>query len=91
MRLRTFTATSITEAMRQVREVLGEDAIILSTEQQGAAVTLTAAIDPSSFGVAGPQRARNASRRAIALQPIRSTPSPRPCTITACRSTWRSA
>ncbi|HWA48063.1 MAG TPA: GTPase [Dongiaceae bacterium] len=58
MRLRTFTAPSITEAMRQVREALGEDAIILSTEQQGRTVTLTAAIDPAHLGAA-PVRPRN--------------------------------
>lgn len=58
MRLRTFTATSITEAMRQVREALGEDAIILSTEQQGRNVTLTAAIDPAHV-VAAPVKPRN--------------------------------
>lgn len=58
MRLRTFTATSITEAMRQVREALGEDAIILSTDQQGRQVTLTAAIDPAHVAVA-PAQPRN--------------------------------
>jgi flagellar biosynthesis protein FlhF len=58
MRLRTFTATSITEAMRQVREALGEDAIILSTDQQGRNVTLTAAIDPAHVAAA-PTRRRN--------------------------------
>src|SRR5688572_10662687 len=61
MRLRTFTAPSITEAMRQVRETLGEDAIILSTEQQGRSVTLTAAIDPAHVGAA-PIRPRNGVR-----------------------------
>lgn len=58
MRLRTFTAPSITEAMRQVREALGEDAVILSTEQVGRSVKLTAAIDPASI-VAAPPPARN--------------------------------
>jgi flagellar biosynthesis protein FlhF len=54
MRLRTFTAPSIAEAMRQVRTALGEDAVILSTEQAGKSVKLTAAIEPS-------QGARNAA------------------------------
>jgi flagellar biosynthesis protein FlhF len=49
MRLRTFTAPSISEAMRQVREVLGEDAVILSTEQTGKQVKLTAAIEPTAM------------------------------------------
>jgi flagellar biosynthesis protein FlhF len=49
MRLRTFSAPSITEAMRQVREVLGGDAVILSTEQNGKSVTVTAAIEPTDM------------------------------------------
>src|SRR5262245_5233855 len=61
MRLRTFTATSITEAMRQVREALGEDAIILSTDQQGRNVTLTAAIDPAHAAPAPAQRHNGAA------------------------------
>ena len=48
MRLRTFTAPSIGEAMRQVRTALGEDAVILSTEQVGRQVKLTAAIEPAA-------------------------------------------
>ncbi len=48
MRLRTFTAPSIGEAMRQVRTVLGEDAVILSTEQVGKQVKLIAAIEPAA-------------------------------------------
>ena len=48
MRLRTFTAPSIGEAMRQVRTALGEDAVILSTEQVGRQVKLTAAIEPAT-------------------------------------------
>jgi len=46
MRLRTFSAPSIAEAMRQVRTVLGDNAVILSTEQVGKSVKLTAAIEP---------------------------------------------
>jgi flagellar biosynthesis protein FlhF len=45
MRLRTFTAPSIGEAMRQVRTALGEDAVILSTEQEGKQVKVTAAVE----------------------------------------------
>jgi flagellar biosynthesis protein FlhF len=48
MRLRTFTAPSVGEAVRQVRAVLGEDAVILSTEQIGKQVKLTAAIEPAA-------------------------------------------
>ena len=46
MRLRTFTAPSIGEAMRQVREVLSADAVILSTEQIGKSIKLTASVEP---------------------------------------------
>jgi flagellar biosynthesis protein FlhF len=52
MRLRTFTAPSISEAIRQVRRVLGEDAVILSTEHVGKQVKLTAAIEPATAAVA---------------------------------------
>ena len=48
MRLRTFTAPSISEAMRQVREVLGDDAVILSTEQVGKQVKVSAAIETAA-------------------------------------------
>src|SRR5688500_20248875 len=45
MRLRTFTAASIGEAMRQIRTALGEDAVILLTEQEGKQVKVTAAVE----------------------------------------------
>ena len=48
MRLRTFTAPSIGEAMRQVRAALGADAVILSTEQNGKQVKLVAAIETAA-------------------------------------------
>lgn len=47
MRLRSFTAPTIAEAMRQVRVALGEDAVILATEEQGRSVRITAAVDPA--------------------------------------------
>jgi flagellar biosynthesis protein FlhF len=47
MHLKTFTADSLPEAMQQVREYLGEDAVILSTENDpdGAGVRVTAALE----------------------------------------------
>lgn len=48
MRLRTFTAPTIGEAMRQVRTALGGDAVILSTEQEGKQVKVTAAIETAA-------------------------------------------
>ncbi|HEY1386360.1 MAG TPA: GTPase, partial [Dongiaceae bacterium] len=52
MRLRTFTAPTISEAMRQVRTALGDDAVILSTEHNGKAVKVTAAIEPAAAAAA---------------------------------------
>jgi flagellar biosynthesis protein FlhF len=45
MRLRTFTAKTMPDAMALVREHLGVDAIILSTQRSGAGVVVTAGLD----------------------------------------------
>lgn len=47
MRLKSFYAKTMTEAMQMVRESLGEDAIIVATREEngGKAVRVTAAID----------------------------------------------
>jgi flagellar biosynthesis protein FlhF len=45
MRLRTFNAPSMKEAMAMVKAELGADAVILNTEQVGQAVKITAALD----------------------------------------------
>jgi flagellar biosynthesis protein FlhF len=47
MRLKTYTAASMAEAMRQIRGELGEDAIIVSSEtgRGGRAVRVVAAVD----------------------------------------------
>lgn len=49
MRLKTFYARTMTEAMQMVREALGEDAIIVSTgeERGGKQVRVVAAIEPA--------------------------------------------
>ena len=49
MRLRSFTANSLPEAMRRVRDVLGPEAIILSTQpaEDGHGVRVTAALENS--------------------------------------------
>jgi flagellar biosynthesis protein FlhF len=51
MRLKSFYAKTMTEAMQMVRDTLGEDAVIVATrdEQGGKAVRVTAAIDPSDY------------------------------------------
>lgn len=48
MRLKTFTAPTIHEVMKQIREQLGENAVIVSTQslKKGKAVRVTAAVDP---------------------------------------------
>lgn len=56
MRLKSFHAPTMSEAMRLVREVLGDDAIIVATrEEEGVGVRVTAAIEeeeaPSPAGV----------------------------------------
>lgn len=50
MRLRTFTAADMPSALAQVREALGDDAIILSsnTDRASKRVTVTAAVDPDA-------------------------------------------
>src|SRR5580693_4406201 len=46
MRLKSFHGNSLTDAMRQVREALGENAIIVATrDDEGGGVRVTAAID----------------------------------------------
>ncbi len=45
MRLRNFTAPSMQEAMALVREALGPDAIIVSTDDEPGGVRVTAALD----------------------------------------------
>jgi flagellar biosynthesis protein FlhF len=49
MRLRSFTANSLPEAMHRVRDVLGPDAVILSSQpaEDGRGVRVTAALEDS--------------------------------------------
>ena len=51
MRLKSFYAKTMTEAMQMVRESLGEDAIIVATREEngGKAVRVTAAIDDKFY------------------------------------------
>jgi flagellar biosynthesis protein FlhF len=45
MRLKTFTAITLAEAMAQVRDRLGEDAVILATQEVDGGFKVTAALD----------------------------------------------
>lgn len=49
MRLRTFTADTMQEALSQVKAALGDDALILSTEEKRDGVYITAAVDADSL------------------------------------------
>lgn len=51
MRLKSFHARTMTEAMQMVREALGEEAIIVATQEEpgGKGVRVTAAIDPADY------------------------------------------
>jgi flagellar biosynthesis GTPase FlhF len=49
MRLKSFQAKSMSEAMRQIKETLGDDAIIVSTkEEAGGWVRVTAAVEQAA-------------------------------------------
>jgi flagellar biosynthesis protein FlhF len=54
MKLRTFSAPTMKDAMAQVREAMGDDAIIISTQRSARdrSIQITAAIDPSRSGPA---------------------------------------
>ena len=51
MRLKSFNANTVTEAMKMIRDSLGEDAIIVATRENGAGkgVTVTAAMDEPDY------------------------------------------
>ncbi len=51
MRLRSFTGTTLPAAMNRVREALGPDAVILSTQpvDSGGGIRVTAAVEDSPF------------------------------------------
>jgi flagellar biosynthesis protein FlhF len=57
MRLRTFNAPSMKEAMAMVKAELGTDAVILNTEQVGQAVKITAALDREAILAQPPEAA----------------------------------
>ncbi len=58
MRLKSFYAKTMTEAMQMVRESLGEDAIIVATREEngGKAVRVTAAVDDITLASAAKGR-----------------------------------
>ena len=48
MRLRLFLARNMTEAMAQIREELGEEAVILESRRTARGVEVTAALEPAA-------------------------------------------
>lgn len=57
MRLKSFHAKTMSEAMRMVRQALGDDAIIVATrEEEGGGVRVTAAVEEEDLPTAPPPR-----------------------------------
>jgi flagellar biosynthesis protein FlhF len=63
VRLKSFHAASMAEAMRMVRSALGDDAIIVATREEEGGVRVTAAIDESEAPSAPPPPAPVEARR----------------------------
>lgn len=61
MRLRTFRARTLVEAMAQIRAELGPDALILSDQTHDGLVEITAAIEGAPVRAAAHQRAASSS------------------------------
>ena len=84
MRLKTFNARTMSEAMKMVRDHLGEDAIIVSTQrgEGGKGGRLTAALDgadPEFDAAPEPSPLKPPKRPAKS----RSTPAPAPVILTS--------
>ena len=59
MRLRSFSADSLTSAQEQVRRTLGDDAILVSIEETGQGVRILAALEtPDPMAADGRNTAR---------------------------------
>ena len=69
MRLKTFTAPTATLAMAQIRAVLGDDAIIVATREDGGSVRVTAALD--SADIAPPAAKEKASSGEAIFEALR--------------------
>lgn len=57
MRLKTFQAKTMSDALRQIKETLGEDAIIVSSRDEPGGVRVTAAIEQVNPDADKPQEA----------------------------------
>lgn len=63
MKIRRFTGTDMRDAMRQVREALGADAVILETARSATGVEISAAVDESGIEAGPVQTATTYSSR----------------------------
>ncbi|HHH38904.1 MAG TPA: flagellar biosynthesis protein FlhF [Sedimenticola sp.] len=78
MKIKRFFASDIRQALRQVREVLGADAVILSNKSVDGGVELVAAMDydPDAFEQRLPERKPAPGPRAAAPRPERRSAKP---------------
>lgn len=77
MKIKRFFAPDIRQALRQVREALGSDAVILSNKKVDGGVELVAAIDydASAFATAPPSQSQPGPAK---VQPLRQEQKPAP-------------
>ncbi|MFA7276565.1 MAG: GTPase [Pseudobdellovibrionaceae bacterium] len=70
MRLKSFYAKTMTEAMQMVRDSLGEDAIIVATREEngGKSVRVTAAIDDAFHPSASSRRSGDSARGDLSFE-----------------------
>ncbi|HYD18984.1 MAG TPA: ATP-binding protein [Patescibacteria group bacterium] len=56
MRLKSFEAKTMTDAMRQIKEALGDEAIIVSTKEAGGWIRVTAAVEQEDLPAPAKQK-----------------------------------
>jgi len=83
MRLKAYTAATASQAMQQIREELGDEAVIVSTETEGAYVRVVAAVDESEPPAVAPREPKPVAwptladrRPSVAAGPTRETVRP---------------
>lgn len=72
MRLKSFQAKTMGDAMRQVKETLGDDAIIVSTREENGFVRITAAVEQQEISSEPPSKSPRFER------PREKAPEPAP-------------
>ncbi|MEO8443979.1 MAG: flagellar biosynthesis protein FlhF [Gammaproteobacteria bacterium] len=74
MKIRRFTGTDMRDAMRQVREALGPDAVILESARQAHGVEISAAVDRGGGEAAPDHRETTYTERGYASRPAGEAP-----------------